>query len=81
MFFILHCGLFFNVQAQTGSKNWNTTIGKIFKKISEIDVFKNYKVDESVLIVESKEQKNVFIKISDGDRTLVLWAKYPPQGY
>lgn len=68
------------VQAQPDSKNPITAIGKTFKKIAEIDVLKNYKEEDGVLITESKEQKNIFYKISDGSRTLVLFTKYSPQG-
>ena len=80
LFLILSLGCLSIVQAQTGSKNPNTAIGKTFKKISDIDVFKSYKEEDGVLITESKEQKNIFSKISDGSRTMVLFIKYLPQG-
>ncbi len=71
------------LNAQPVIKNFNTAIGKTveFNKISEIDVFKNFKEYDNALITESKEEKNGFVKISDGDRTLILFTKYSSSGY
>ncbi len=70
------------VQAQTYSKNPNsTTIGKTYKKIDEISVFKKYKEEEGLVIIDSKGHENLFSKISDGTQTLVLFTKYSPNGY
>lgn len=58
------------------SKDINTVIGRIYKKINEIEVFKNYKEEEGILIRESLENKNGFSKISDGTNTMILYTKY-----
>ena len=60
--------------------NFNITIGKTFRKINDIDVFRNYTEDEGVVISELKEQKKGFARISKGDHRIVLLTQYTLQG-
>lgn len=80
LFFIFCLGGFSIVNAQAYSLNTKTAIGKTFKKIDEIKVFKNFKEEDGILISNSKEKNDLFLKISDGVTTMVLYAKYSPNG-
>ena len=76
LFFLLCSAYFLNSQAQKISENPYTAIGKIYQKIDEIAVFKKYKVLDELVITDSKEYKNSFTKISDGNQTIVLFTEY-----
>lgn len=67
--------------AQT-AKGFNTAIGKtfVFNKISNIDVFTDFKEYGNALVTGPNDEKDVMTEISDGTRTVVLFSKYSPQG-
>ena len=60
--------------------NFNLAIGKTFRKINDLDVFKNYIENEGVVISELKEQKKGFASIANGNHTMVLLTQYTEQG-
>jgi hypothetical protein len=61
--------------------NFNSSIGKTYKKINEIDVFKNFKEDEGVVIGEIKYEKKGFVMISNKNKSIILTTEYTPLGY
>ena len=80
LFFIFCLGCILNAKSQPDFQNSNSAVGKTFKKINDINVFKNYKEEEAVAITDSKEHRNAFYKITDGSRRLVVFTTLTPQG-
>jgi hypothetical protein len=75
----IFCIIFFLYYLSSNSqiipKDHEVAIGKIYKKISEIDVFKNYKEYEGIAI-EPLQKQTSFSSISDGKNTVVLYNKF-----
>lgn len=69
-------GNFFPVLSQPIPKDQSAVIGKVYKQINEIGVFKNYKVAAGNLIENSVNNRTGFTQISDGSNVIILLTKF-----